>query len=131
MGMAEEETESTAASLEEERLQLEREALAVERERLVAARAHVEAEARLSVKTNRSVLVYALVLLLSLASFCLGFLAGRTHEQSDQRRRDNQKREQQLVPRDALSDGRESTMSTTDDETPTGGHRKVSSVVFH
>ena len=97
-----EETETTQASLTEERLRLEREALAVERERLAAARAHAAAEARLT-RAPHPVFVGVSVALLALLCFAGGLLTGIAVMENRQQRQREERLARALSQLDGLA----------------------------
>ena len=128
-----EETETTQASLTEERLRLEREALAVERERLAAARAHAEAEARL-VRPTPPLHVVTSVVLLALLCFAGGLLTGIIVTENRQQRQREERLARALSQIDTIAAEVQGTNAPTifveGTNQPAGAHRNVSVVVI-
>ena len=127
------ETETTQASLTEERLRLEREALAVERERLAAARAHAEAEARL-VRPTPPLLVVTSVVLLALLCFAGGLLTGIIVTENRQQRQREERLARALSQIDTIAAEVQGTNAppifVEGTIQPAGAHRNVSVVVI-
>lgn len=119
-----EEVDTTRSELTEERLRLEREALAIERERLAAARAHAEAMARIS-RPGGSWMRYASIVLLALACFATGLIAGIAIMERQQQNELEERRERALSLIKGISNEGKDASATNSPSAETGRNVKV------
>ena len=131
--MPQNDTDTSLASLSEERLRLEGEALAVEREPLAAARARAEAEAAMERKKRHPMLLVLSMALVGVICFGAGLLSGFTIWEN----RQQQLRELRLAR--ALSQLDDFAAGTTNNaalpaglgqKSPDGAHRNVAVMVI-